>query len=567
MTVNTKKYIESALKIKTKDGKIIPFILNKPQLKCYQVLQNQYKQGKPMRVIILKARQMGFSTLVEAIIFKKTATSKNVNSGIVAHIDEATTNLFNMSNLFYQELPEFLKPKIRASNAKELIFDDKEKKGDGLRSKIKCMTAGGKGVGRSDTFQNLHISEYAFWPGDKKSTLAGLLQSVPDNNDSMVIIESTANGYDDFKKRWDDAVSGRSDFYPLFCAWHELDSYRRNANGIILTQKEKELKEQYNLDDEQIAWRRWKIANDCGGDENIFKQEFPSCPEEAFLSSGDSIFDKELILKQINFISNLKNYSKGFFIYDKNIIDLQNYTITNIQWKECENGYITIHSPPLKFKENNVEKITPYVIGCDISGSGEDFNAAKVVDNITKKTVATLHIKNLNEDLLADQLYCLGKYYFDALIAVETNYSILTNRELEKLNYPKLYQREKFDTTAFSYVKQTGFDTNQKTRPLMIGELVKLFREDISCEVDYETLKECLSFVRNSLGRAEAEYGSHDDLVIARAIANIIGEQQETSYIVNKTDTFTLPFALLTDDKNDDYDDYFENYFQDIDEF
>lgn len=563
MQINTQKYIETLLKIKTKDGKILPLKLNKPQLKCYEVIKNQYKEHKPMRVIILKARQMGFSTLAEAIIFKLTATNKNISSGIVAHIEDATSNLFSMSNLFYQELPEKIKPKIRQSNAKEIIFDDKDKKGSGLRSKIRCMTAGGKSIGRSDTFQNLHISEYAFWPGDKKSTLAGLLQAVPDSPESLVIIESTANGYDDFKKRWDDAVNGESDYYPLFCAWHELDGYRKDSKGIILTEKEKKLKQLYNLDNDQIAWRRWKIKNDCGGDENIFKQEFPSCPDEAFLSSGNSVFDKEMIINQIEKVKKLKPYSKGYFEYKKTVNDYNNYTISDIKWVKSDNGYITLHSPPERYydKNGNMIRYAPYVLGVDIAGIGIDYNAGKVVNNITKKTCATLHIQNLNEDLLADQLYCLGQYYNNALIGVETNYSILTNRELEKLNYPNIYFREKFDSASSNYIKVKGFETNSKTRPLMIGELVKLLREDIDCECDEKTLRECLSFVKNSLGRAEAEYGSHDDLVISRAICCLIGEQQDTNYIELSTEKNNLPFALQTEKKDIEEDTYYDSMF------
>ena len=462
----------------------------------------------------------------------------------MAHIEDATTNLFNMSNLFYQELPEKIKPKLKASNSKELIFDDKGST-QGLKSKIKCMTAGGKGVGRSDTFQNLHISEYAFWPVDKKSTLAGLMQSVPYDTDTMVIIESTANGYDDFKTRWDDAVSGKSDFYPLFCAWYELDEYRKNSEGIVFTDKERELQKMYNLDDSQLAWRRWKIINDCGGDEDLFRQEYPSCPEEAFLLIGNIVFNKGDIIKRLEFVKNIKPFSRGYFTYKKRVIDLNNYEISDIEWKQDNNGYITLHKDREIIEERNVKRLKPYVIGCDISGTGIDYNAAKVVDNISKTTVATLHIQQLNEDLLADQLYCLGKYYNDALIAVETNYSILCERELEKLNYPNLYTREKYDVPGNVYTKVFGFDTNLKTRPLMIGELVKLFRQDISAECDENTLRECLSFIKNSQGRPEAENGAHDDLVIARAIANIISDQQTTSYIEKEVPK-TLPFALQT---------------------
>ena len=120
---NAKQYIEKFLKIKTKNNEIVPFTLNEPQKRLYDVIRQQARQKKPIRLIILKARQMGFSTLTEALIFHRTATKANVNSLIIAHKDDATTNLFNMSKLFYSELPPMMKPQRRASNAKEIIFD------------------------------------------------------------------------------------------------------------------------------------------------------------------------------------------------------------------------------------------------------------------------------------------------------------------------------------------------------------------------------------------------------------------------------------------------------------
>ena len=200
--LNAAQYIRAFLKIKTKDNKIVPFVMNEPQKRLYDVIKQEAQADKPIRIIILKARQMGFSTLTEALIFHRTATKANVNSLIIAHKDDATTNLFNMSKLFYSELPQPMKPHRRASNAKEIIFDAPTKQDDlnGLNSKIKCATAGGDGVGRSDTFSNVHISEFAFWTGNKMETLNGLLQSVPSKPGTMVIIESTANGFDDFKR-------------------------------------------------------------------------------------------------------------------------------------------------------------------------------------------------------------------------------------------------------------------------------------------------------------------------------------------------------------------------------
>ncbi len=288
---DTKKYIERYLSIRTKEGKIVPFRLNEPQLRFYEVICAEEEKKKPIRIIILKSRQMGFSTLTEGTIYKKTATRKGKNALIITHKDEATSNLFNMSKLFYEKSPEWVRPMLKNSNAKELIFENptknpaEKKNHPGLKSKIKCTTAGGKGVGRSDTLNYIHMSEVAFWPGDILTTYAGLMQAVPNTAGSMVIIESTANGFNAFKKMWDDAVAGRTDYVPLFFAWYEMQEYRMAYHGQELTDEEKELQAAFQLDNEQLMWRRWCIANNCNNDLDMFKQEYPSTPEEAFLTN------------------------------------------------------------------------------------------------------------------------------------------------------------------------------------------------------------------------------------------------------------------------------------------
>ena len=538
MIINTRKYIEEFLKIKTKDSNIIPLKLNKPQLKLYNLLKKQSEEGRPQRVIILKARQMGFSTLTEAILFKRTATARNVTSGIITHKNDATNNLFNMSKLFLQELPEPMKPQTKASNAQEIIFDNKA--GKGLRSKIKCMTAGGDGVGRSDTFQNLHLSEVAFW-NNAKEILDGLLQAVANTPNSLVIIESTANGYDYFKELWDKACSGENDFEPLFCAWWELEEYRLPCGDIELTNEEKELKALYNLDNEQIAWRRWCIRNNCGNDVNTFKQEYPASPEEAFLSSGECVFDKELIVQQIERSRPLiSDWRRGEFQYKKTLIPIKNEKnetvavqkkITDIQFVESDSGLITIHKQPEVKRNENGEIVAKrqYSIGGDTAGYGYDYYTAKVVTNDTQETVATLRKQRMDEDKYADQIYCLGMYYHNALVGIEINYSYVPTRELIELEYPNLYMRERLDTSMKEVQKVVGFETNRATRPVIIQSLVTQMREQPDCECDIDTLKEMLVFVRKENGKQEAQEGYHDDLVMARAIATFISKQQGDS--------------------------------------
>lgn len=534
MSINTKLYIEKYLKIQDKNAKIIDLKINKPQMKLYNALKKQYDQGKPQRAIVLKARQMGFSTLTEAMIFKKTVTAFNIKSGIITHEASATDNLFNMSKRYLDNLPDELKPQIKKSNAKELVFDNDN--GAGLKGIIKCMTAGNTTVGRSDTFQNLHISEYAFWGGKKKDTLIGLLQAVPDTINTMIVVESTANGYDDFKDMWDDAVAGKGDFVPVFCAWWELDEYRKEYDGFELSDDEEKLKALYNLDNEQLAWRRWCIETNCRGDINLFKQEYPSCPEEAFLSSGNCVFDKEKIINRIQEIRNREPLKQGSFLYDYDGLQ-----ITNIRWQDDKNGIIKIYK--------DVEAKRPYVIGGDTAGDGSDNFVGEVLDNISGEQVAELSHKT-DEDLYARQMYCLGKYYNEALIGVEVNFSTYPEKELERLEYPNLYHRQQEDSITHKYQFKKGFKTTSVTRPIIIAGLVEVIRDDVDTINSAELLHECLSFIKNEQGRAEAEQGKHDDRVMAMGIAHYIRPQQRMT--VEKEQVLKqdkLPFALRDDDE------------------
>jgi hypothetical protein len=505
MNINTKKYVEEFIKIRDKNSNIIDFQLNIPQQKLYDIIKKQKEMSKPVRVIILKARQMGFSTLTEAIIFKDTATKKNINSGIITHKEDATTNLFNMSKRMYDNLPAPLKPEIKNSNAKELIFDTKE--GNGLGSKIKCMTAGSGGVGRSDTFNNLHISELAFWQGDKKETLTGLFQAVPNTPNSMVIIESTANGYEYFKELWDRANKGESDYVPLFVGWNELTEYQMPYNNFTLTKEEEQLKEIHNLTNEQLTWRRWCIANNCGGDELQFKQEYPINPHEAFLSTGNCVFNKDKIIERLEVIK--KPLRTGYFSYDYDGLKL-----TNIKWNTDKDGYIKIYEVP------NLKK---YAIGGDTAGDGSDSFTAQVLDQDGNQ-VAVLKQK-FDEDLYAKQMYCLGVYYNEALIGIESNFSTFPIKELERLGYKNQYIREKQDTYTGRLEKSFGFRTTSLTRPNIIAYLKQIVRENIECINDKETLEEMLTFITNEKGREEAQIGYHDDLVMGLAIAYEIKKQ------------------------------------------
>ena len=518
MSINTKKYIETFVKIRDKSGNIVDFKLNEPQLKLYNIIKGQKEKGLPVRIIILKARQMGFSTLTESILFKETATKFNINTGIIAHKEEATTNLFNMSKRIYDNLPLEMKPSKKSSNAKELIFDNQE--GTGLKSKIKCMTAGADGVGRSDTFNNLHISELAFWGNTAKETMLGLMQSVPNLPNTMVIIESTANGYEYFKELWDKAVRGESDFIPLFVGWQDLEEYKMPYTGFKLTKEEEKLKGTYNLTNEQLTWRRWCIANNCGGDISQFKQEYPMNPHEAFLLSGASVFDKEKLIIRLEEIE--KPIKTGYFTYDYDGI-----RITNIKWVNDSEGYISIYKLPDTEQHR-------FCIGGDTAGDGSDYYTAHVLDAKTGEQAATLR-QQFDADQYTRQVYCLGKYYGyfnpstrrkeEALIGIEANFDSYPIRELQRLGYMNQYVRESIDSYTGKTEKKFGFRTTSLTRPTIISSLIEIVREHCELLNDKDTLEELLTIIRNEKGRIEAPQGGHDDEMMGLAIAYEIRNQ------------------------------------------
>ena len=509
-------YIESCLKIKTKSGTVVPFRLNDAQRKLYAVAKRQQDAGKPVRLIILKARQLGFSTLTEGLIFHACATRRNVNALIVAHREDATANLFRMSKLFYDELPAPVKPMLRASNAQELVFENPSKLRSereakpGLRSRIRCATAGGRGIGRSDTLQCVHLSEYAFWPDGadgKASTLAGILQAVPSLPGTMVVIESTANGFEDFKERWDAAVAGENDFEPVFFAWFENPDYSMPVvPGTEWTPEERDLKATYQLTDEQLQWRRWCIANNCGGSLDMFRQEYPASPGEAFLHSGTGVFDNEQIVLRLERLPSPAG--RGEF--------------ADGEWTESETGAITLYELP--------EEGVPYVLGGDTAGEGSDYFTAIVIDNVSGRIAAKLRQK-YSEPEYVRQIYALGRFYNDALVAIETNFSTYPVMKLQEMEYPNQYSREREDTYTRQMRKSYGFRTDRQSRPRAIANLVEVFSSHPEWFTDRELLEEMLTFCYNEDHRPEALAGKHDDLVMGAAITYAVRHQQRMTVL------------------------------------
>ena len=516
---NPRFYVENFLTIRTKQGKLQKLLLKPAQAELYEIIKREHDAGRPVRIVILKARQLGFSTLIEGLFFHDAATRPFVRTLIVAHLEDATANLFKMNKLFYDRLPGWLKPMRKNSNAQEIVFEnptrdkDEKERNPGLMSSIRCVTAGGDGIGRSDTLTNVHASEAAFWR-HMNDTLDGLLQAVPDDPDTAVVIETTPNGFNAFKTFWDDAVAGRNSFLPVFFPWYKEPGYRRAVPpGTVWTEEEERMRQAYGLDEEQLAWRRWCISANLRGDEEKFRQEYPSCPEEAFLMSGNPYFVNAVIVSQLQRCP--EPVARGRFVYG----EAENGRPINWAWQEDEEGEIFLYEEP---KERY-----PYVFGGDTAGDGSDRFTAHGLDNTTGDQVAQLLYDGTSELWYTQQLYCLGSYFNNALLAPEINFSTYPERKLEEWGYPRLFIREKPDDMRRELdEKKLGWRTDPRTRPLILANLHSVAKNTPEMLRSKELLSEMLTFVRNEDMRPEAASGEHDDLVMAAAIAHFVREQQ-----------------------------------------
>lgn len=272
-------YAPRCLKVLTKEGRVEPLNLNTAQRYVHQRLEEQLRQTGKVRALVLKGRQQGISTYVQARYIHRLSFRKGMKAFILTHLAEATDNLFNMTKRYHDQLPPFVKPSTGAANAKELWFDR-------LDCRYAVATAGNKETGRGGTVQLFHGSEAAFWPNPVK-IFAGLGQSVADLDDTEIILESTANGVGgEFHKRWRRAEAGLSDYIAIFVPWFWQEEYSKEVpRGFARTSEEDELKHLFGLSDAQLYWRRRKIADDFNGDETQFQQEYPNTSSEAFVSA------------------------------------------------------------------------------------------------------------------------------------------------------------------------------------------------------------------------------------------------------------------------------------------
>lgn len=506
-------YAEQFLHIRTKDKRVIRFPLNAPQLAFARALTG--------RDMLLKARQMGFTTLICALFFADTVLHANTTSVIVAHDSDSTQRIFQIVKLFWERLPDEEKERIgkpQYSNRREFFWPK-------LNSWFYVGTAGSTAFGRGQTINNLHCSELAFWP-DPETKLGALLEAVPANG--RIIYETTPNGMGNlFHTLWKEAQDGESDFAPHFFPWFADPSYALDGDPLgDLSAEEAALQAAHALTEGQLRWRRSKQRSS----RSLFAQEYAEDDVSCFIASGRCVFDADALRRALDRIAAEPSPER----------------IVVLPWRSGRGGLTSAEiaiAPATLTVWRRPESGKRYLVGADVAEGLPDGDAscAQVLDRGTGEQVAELH-GHVSPERFAFLLAALGDWYGTAYIGVEReNHGHSTLNTLRNtLRYYHLYHHRRYDKGSESE-RILGWPTDAQTRPVLVDDLIAAIANDLLRIHSPGLVDEMFTFVSNPrTGKQEAQEGKHDDRVMSLGIAWQV-RSRRMPMLGNQDDLATAP--------------------------
>ncbi|MDK0617124.1 hypothetical protein P5F24_04210 [Clostridium perfringens] len=494
-------FTKNLMKINDKTGKKVPFIWNKMQKSFVENMDNYN--------IILKARQGGMSVCICSLAIYYAITEPECVCMLLSHNDESTRAIFNKLKAIYNSIPEPIRLPLIRNNRAELQLAN--------GSIISCSTLGRTDKGRGNTAKLIHLSEFAFVDSEiATKQLLSLEQTL--RSDGQLIIETTANGLNFFHNHYQKSKKGENAYKSFFynyldtsCMFQEqYKQYKKifkNRNGYNfemsdLTEEELQLLNDYkdkgmNLD--ILCWRRLKIAN---SSEDKFNQEFPLTDEMAFITSGASIFDN----KRITDVLRALQLKKNKYINKKDIDDLP------MELNKFYGKSFFMYQKPQAGKK--------YYIGVDTSEGVNKDSSTVVVLNKDGEEIAMFKNNKIKPYQFAEFVNALGRYYNKAYLVVEKasgGHSVIERLryEYKYMNMCKYKSYDQFNRT----ITQIGFDTNAKTKGIIINDLREMFDKGALLINSEEILEEMKVFEIKDNGSMGAMSGYHDDLVMAIALA------------------------------------------------
>ena len=519
------------LQLENKAGEKVSLVLNGIQSRIVGHMFSQWNRGCPVRQIILKGRQFGASTGVQALFYTICHHTPNMKAIIVAQDEEGTDRVISKAKFFHNHLPDDEKKRTLYDKRDELVWAPPHE------SMFRAQVAG-KFVGTAGTYQLAHLSELAKWK-TQRTSLASILQTIPDPSvtyKTAVVIESTAQGEGDEFHRWYvDAKRHRAKYpedyncyLPLFFSWLDFsEEYAMPVPtwyrwGSLDAEEEETLKPPYNATMEQLYWRRWAIQNKCGGSLDTFHEEYPRNDREAFIASGDHAI-YSYIREQHHKTAQIPKFAR---------LDWSNKERTEAKLVPCDfdpNGCWRVFE--------DVRPVRDYAIGGDVSEGlpvdpndphgKRDMSAIMVLDRRSLSTVA-MWCGRIDPDLFGVEMLKAGYYFNHAWMSPEVNNAGQSTLDvIRQAKYTRLYQRQKSaDDMEQTPRSVLGWRTSTTNRDWLIDQYIEAcrrepeigFRDAIRCLCE-ELADEEDMFVRKANRKREHRDGQFDDILFSTMIA------------------------------------------------
>ena len=514
-------------------GRNVPLVLNRPQRRLVAVMEGQRTSGRPVRIILLKARQWGGSTLVQMYMaWMQLVRHTGWNSLICGHLHATSKSIKRMYNLLLRHYPRELLDAADDTDVPRFAKLEGQPNVQQIAARD-CLVLTGSSrsedAARGYDIAMAHLSEVAFWQDSAMHSPDDLIRSVGGSvalkPETVIVLESTANGVGDyFHDEWLRAELGRSDKASVFVPWHEIDIYTLavdDPSALWLEMDEYEhtlWKDGCTL--EQINWYHSKRKEyRC---HELMMAEYPSNANEAFTMNGHCPFAHE----------HLDELEKGCHVPPVLVGDIQadgescNGARRNIRLVAASNGQLKVWERPEKGGPVEVR----YCVVVDVGGRSDDsdYSVIAVWRQRTASRPATIVAQwrgHIDHDQLGWKSMQLAIYYNEAPLVIESN--TLTNEAarageseyiLERVHrfYGFVYKRDG---------KRLGFHTNVKTKREAITALIRALRDGTYVERDIEAVNEMRDYqVHNS--RYEARAGKHDDILMTRAIGLLVMDDE-----------------------------------------
>jgi hypothetical protein len=487
-----KQIIETCFWVVGKDTERVPFIFND--------LQNEFYYQRTKRDDILKAGQIGFSTMILAILTVKFLLVPRTWGVSLSYEAEATTRLFSKVEFWLEpkNLHPILQPFLKLSTDRTGT-----KINERMESRLYVGTAGARAFGRGDTIHYAHMSETSRWK-DAGRIATGIIRAVPLPDkpiDTWIVGETTADGIGNYHHtEWVREIEGQSRFKPYFALWLKHNEYEIKGEPITdYTNEERNIRQLYPdlATDDKLRWRREMIRNlkseDGRSPEDMFRQEFPTTWQEAFLYSGSPVFNQETLNRMMS--------AKKEPIKIGNLVGLNPQPTLDINKK----GDTKIYEEPAHGEQ--------YIIFGDVGDTHD-----RCVDTVLNKRTAQVVAKYkavINARTFGKEIQKLGYYYNQAMIAIEINNMGQSSMDqcIED-NYPNIYFRQRLDKITKETTEVPGWRTTEQSKAQMIGHMQNLIQEGLML-YDEDIIGEMMTFVRNKNGKMEAVQGAFDDCVIS----------------------------------------------------